>query len=36
MNQRQKKKDEMLERIKQYRLLASFMIMQNKAKSRGR
>ena len=36
MDQMKKKKGEMLERMKQYKLLASFMLMQNKAKNRGR
>jgi hypothetical protein len=36
MDQRQKKKEEMIDRMKQYKLLASFMLMQSRAKSRGR
>lgn len=36
MDQMQKKKEEMLERMKQYKLLASFMLMQSRPKSRGR
>jgi hypothetical protein len=36
MDQRQKKKEEMIDRMKQYKLLASFMLMQNKTKGRHR
>ena len=36
MDQRQKKKEEMIDRMKQYTLRASFMLMQNKAKGRHR
>ena len=36
MDQRQKKKEEMIDRMKQYKLLASLMLMQNKAKGRHR
>ena len=36
MDQRQKKKEEMIDRMKQYKLLASFMLMQKKAKGRHR
>ena len=36
MDQRQKKKEEMIDRMKQYKLLAAFMLMQYKAKGRHR